>query len=187
MPDQTIRPEGPVAPPPRPQTSVWAKIGGTGLAVIGTEITVGVLHPEAAESIAIADAAVPVIAALVLLTVIVRGSEQTVSRVFRLLRCVCNRPEPTAPDSPMSKPAPPAGQPSIQVTAAVGPGLNGDPASSAGNDLIASQPATPRECKVLSRRCRRRRPGSACHPARPAAAEPGSSAGENPSPGGVMP
>jgi hypothetical protein len=126
MPDQTIRPEGPVAPPPRPQTSVWAKIAGPGLAVIGTEITVGVLHPKAAESIAIADAAVPVIAALVLFTVIVRGSEQTVSRVFRLLRWVCNRPEPTAPDSPMSK--------------------------------LAPQPAVPRECKVLSQRCRRQRP-----------------------------
>jgi hypothetical protein len=52
-----------------------------------------------AEALAIADVSIPVILLFLLLAVIVRGSQQTCDRVFRLLRWITNRSEPSAPDS----------------------------------------------------------------------------------------
>jgi hypothetical protein len=106
---------------PQPRTPGWVKLG-TGLAVIGAEITESVLHPVAAEGLAIADAAIPLIVGLILFTTIVLGTTETVDRIFRLLRWVTNRPEPTAPPA--------------------------NPAPSAGNDLIARQAATLHEFDV---------------------------------------
>jgi hypothetical protein len=85
------------APPRRPRTSGWVGLG-TSLAVIGAEITESVLHPKVAEGLAIADVAIPLIAASILFITIVWGSPETVDRVFRLLRWIANRPEPAAPD-----------------------------------------------------------------------------------------
>ena len=93
MSDLTPRPVGSATPPPRPRTSGWVKLG-TGLAVIGAEITESVLHPAAAEAVGIADTAIPLIVGLILFTTIVRGSPETVERVFRLLRWIANRPGP---------------------------------------------------------------------------------------------
>jgi hypothetical protein len=163
MRDLRPQPAGSATPPPRPPSSGWVKLG-TGLAVIGAEITESVLHPAAAVPLEITDAAIPVISGLILLTTIVFGSAETVERVFRLLRWIRNRPEPAAPDSP-------------------GP--------SAGNDLMAQQAATVHEFDVSPSRRRRHGSGRWRHPARPAApAEPGrgprppgpsSAAGEPPS------
>jgi hypothetical protein len=47
--------------------------------------------------LALADIVVPVTVALVLLTAILCGSEQTCERVFRLLRWITGQPEPPAP------------------------------------------------------------------------------------------
>jgi hypothetical protein len=47
--------------------------------------------------LAVADLAVPVIIALVMLAAILRGSGETCERAFRLLRWVTSRPEPPAP------------------------------------------------------------------------------------------
>lgn len=57
----------------------------------------GYLHPALGVVLAIADIAIPVLIAAVLLTVILCGSKETYERVFRLLRWIVNRPEPPAP------------------------------------------------------------------------------------------
>ena len=149
MSELTPGPAASAAPPPRSRTSGWVKLG-TGLAVIGAQITESVLHPEVAEALAIADAAIPLIVGLILFTTIVRGSTETVERVFRLLRWITNRPEPTAPGSLTSSqsPAAAAEHPSAQITASIGPISSANPGPSAGNDPIARQAATLHEFDV---------------------------------------
>ena len=142
MSDLTPGPIGSSAPPPRPRASGWVKLG-TGLTVIGAEITESVLHPEVAEGLAIADVAIPLIVGLILLILIVRGSPETVERVFRLLRWITNRPEPTAPGSPENSqsPAEAAEHPSAQITV-ISPALSTNADPSAEDGLIALQAAT---------------------------------------------
>jgi hypothetical protein len=148
MPDLTPRPASSATPPSPPRTPGWVKLG-TGLAVIGAEITESVLHPAAAEALGIADAAIPLIVGLILFTTIVRGSPQTAERIFRLLRWIANRPEPTAPGSPSSQsPAAAAEHPSAQETAGISPAPSANPAPSAGNDLTARQAAALHEFDV---------------------------------------
>jgi hypothetical protein len=85
--------------PTRRQAAGWAKLGA-GLAIVVAEVLEGAMHPALAETLAIADLAIPVACMLVVFVVITRGSEQTCERVFRLLRWITNRSEPAAPDSP---------------------------------------------------------------------------------------
>jgi hypothetical protein len=47
--------------------------------------------------LAAADVVVPLTVALVMLAAILRGSDQTCERVFRLPRWIANRPEPPGP------------------------------------------------------------------------------------------
>lgn len=148
MSDLTPTPTGSSAPPPRPRTSGWVKLG-TGLAVIGAEITESVLHPEVAEGLAIADVAIPLIVGLILFITIVRGSRETVERIFRLLRWITNRPEPTAPGSPTnSQPSAAAAEhPSAQITV-TSPALPTDAGPSAADHLRALQAPALREFDV---------------------------------------
>jgi len=119
---------------------------GIGLAVIGAEITESVLHPAVAEVLAITDAAIPLIVGLIVFTAIVRGKEETVDKVFRLLRWIRNQPEPAAPNSPNSQsPAAQAEHPSAK--AGIGPATPANPGPS-GNDLIARQTAALHEFDV---------------------------------------
>jgi hypothetical protein len=55
------------------------------------------MHPAIGIALAIADISVPLAAAAVVLAVILRGSDQTCERIFRLLRWIANRPEPSPP------------------------------------------------------------------------------------------
>jgi len=55
------------------------------------------LHPRLGEVFATADIVVPLVIALILLAAILRGSNQTCERVFRLLRWIANQPEPPGP------------------------------------------------------------------------------------------
>jgi hypothetical protein len=95
QPDQPSPPSGPAAGSARL---------GTCLGLAAAEIVAGVLHPALAEALAIADLAIPSLAALIVFTVIVRGSAETCNRVFRLLRWIAGRPEPTAPAIPGEAP-----------------------------------------------------------------------------------
>ena len=73
-----------------------AVTGGAG--VLGAEGVASYLHPVMGEVLAVTGIAVPLAIALTLLAAILAGSEQTVERVFRLLRWTANRPEPPAPE-----------------------------------------------------------------------------------------
>ena len=55
------------------------------------------IHPPLGEALAVTDLAVTVVVALALLVAILRGSEETCERAFRLLRWIANRPEPQGP------------------------------------------------------------------------------------------
>lgn len=110
MSDLTPRPASSATPPSPPRTPGWVKLG-TGLAVIGAEITESVLHPAAAEALGIADAAIPLIVGLILFTTIVRGSPQTTERIFG-----CCAGSPTGQSRPpqiLLALSPPRRQPSI--------------------------------------------------------------------------
>lgn len=74
----------------------WRKLG-PGTTALGAQGALGYLHPGLGVALAIADVAIPVLIAIVLLTVILCGSKETYERVFRLLRWIVNRPEPPAP------------------------------------------------------------------------------------------
>jgi len=87
----------------RHPTAGWVKLG-TVLAIVAAEITEGVLHPVLAVGLGIADVCIPLIAGLTVFVVVVRGSAQTVDRVFRLLRWVTNRPEPAFPKTSGPRP-----------------------------------------------------------------------------------
>lgn len=73
------------------------RILGTGVGVLGSEGVAGILHPALGEALAAADVAVSLAIVMVLLAAVLRGSDQTCDRVFRLLRWITNRPEPAAP------------------------------------------------------------------------------------------
>jgi len=88
---------------------------GTGLAVIGAESAVSILHPAAAVGLAIAVVAIPLIVGLILFTTILLGSSASVERVFRLLRWIANRPESAAPGSSGSQSPTTAEHPSAQT------------------------------------------------------------------------
>jgi hypothetical protein len=75
-----------------------------GAGILGSEGLAGTLHPALGEALATADVVVPLAIALVLLTAILLGSDQTCERVFRLLRWAANRPEPAAPARRRSAP-----------------------------------------------------------------------------------
>jgi hypothetical protein len=70
-------------------------VGTAGLAPPGGLVT---LMPTV-DWVKVAVAAVVALAAIaaIVLTVVLRGSDQTVERVFRLLRWAANRPEPQTP------------------------------------------------------------------------------------------
>jgi hypothetical protein len=93
------------SPPPQPTlpdrspASGWRKLGA-GAGILGAEGAIGYLHPALGETLAAADILVPLIIALILITAILRGSDQTCERTFRLLRWITNRPEPPAPPQP---------------------------------------------------------------------------------------
>jgi len=86
-------------PATRHRAAGWAKLG-TGLGVLAAEGAADYLHPALSAALTVADVAIPVILVLIVFAVVVRGSQQTCDRVFRLLRWITNRPEPPAPASP---------------------------------------------------------------------------------------
>jgi hypothetical protein len=86
----------------RPQPGHGRRPGGlrrlwAGAGALSAEGAAGWLHPAVGMGLALADIVVPVTVALVLLTAILCGSEQTCERVFRLLRWITGQPEPPAP------------------------------------------------------------------------------------------
>ena len=166
MSDLKTGPANSAEPPPRPRTSGWAKFGA-GLAVVAAEIIESLLHPAAAEPLEIADAALPLIAGLILFITVVRGSAETVERVFRLLRWVRSSPEPPAPDIRISLPPATAEDSCPRTTAAVIPALGADPVSSPDGELDARQTAALRRFAVPPPWCRKGA-GSRRHTAKPA-------------------
>jgi hypothetical protein len=70
---------------------------GAGVGTLGAEGAVGYLYAPLGAALAAADVIVPLAVGLILLVAILRGSNETYERVFRLLRWVTNRPEPPAP------------------------------------------------------------------------------------------
>jgi hypothetical protein len=101
-----VSPPGP-EPSTRNRAAGWAKLG-TGLGIIAAEAAEEALHPGLAEALAIADLAIPAVTLLIVFAVIIRGSQQTCERVFRLLRWITNRPEPAAPEPAASAAASPS-------------------------------------------------------------------------------
>jgi hypothetical protein len=63
------------------------------------EITVSCVRPELAVVMAVVDASAGLIIATVVAILIVRGSDRTWERTFRLLRWAANRAEPPGPAS----------------------------------------------------------------------------------------
>jgi hypothetical protein len=88
-----------------PRLVPW-RVLGTGAAVVAGEGVAAYLQPALREALAAADIVTPLAIVIVLITVILRGSNQTVDRVFRLLRWISNRPEPPAPQPPLSQARP---------------------------------------------------------------------------------
>lgn len=79
----------------------WQMLGvGAGIV---TESVASFLHPALGEVLAAADIIVPLAIGLILLTAILRGSDRTCERAFRLLRWITNRPEPPAPQWSLSR------------------------------------------------------------------------------------
>jgi hypothetical protein len=103
MPDPS-RPSGPPLadgvgyqqPPGRNRAAGWAKLGAS-LGIVGAEGTADYLHPTLIGVLALVDI-IPLVVVLIVFIVIVKGSERTCERTFRLLRWIVNRPEPPAPD-----------------------------------------------------------------------------------------
>ena len=70
---------------------------GAGAGLFGGEGLAACLHPALGEVLAAADVIVPLAVALILLAAILRGSDRTCNRVFRLLRWLDGQPEPPTP------------------------------------------------------------------------------------------
>jgi hypothetical protein len=114
-----------VSSSPRQPVPWRALIAAAGIA--GGEGTAEIVRPELGEALALIDVIGPMMIALILITAILRGSDETVDRVFRLLRWAVNRPEPEAPAS--------SGR----------PGRSGKSAKSATNAaIVAPRPASPK-------------------------------------------
>jgi hypothetical protein len=64
---------------------------------LSTEALFSLTHPWIGEILTIAQIMIPLIGALVLLIILLWGSDERCDRVFRLLRWATNRPEPAAP------------------------------------------------------------------------------------------
>ena len=84
----------PKPPSARHPGAGWCKLGA---GLLGTQGAVAYLYPAFGEILAIADIIIPLIVALILVTAILLGGDQTCERVFRLLRWIVNRPEPPGP------------------------------------------------------------------------------------------
>ncbi len=75
-----------------PETRAW---GSAALGVgIGADASLTFLGRDLGAIIALTEIAVPAIIALAVLVAVLRGSENTCERAFRLLRWLANRPEP---------------------------------------------------------------------------------------------
>lgn len=85
----------PLPRPVRSQATTWSLLAGLG--VLGTEGAAGYLRPALGITLAAAEVAGVLFIALILLTAILRGSDKTCERAFRILRCATNRAEPPAP------------------------------------------------------------------------------------------
>lgn len=78
----------------------WWRFGAAGGGFAVLQGTTSYMHPSIGIALAITDISVPLAAAVVLVVAILSGSDQTCERVFRLLRWIANRPEPSAPEHP---------------------------------------------------------------------------------------
>lgn len=87
----------------------WRTVG-MGAGFFGSESLTAYLHPAFGETLVAADIVGPLAIAVTVLIVILRGSNQTVERIFRLLRWIANRPEPPAPGPSQGAPLPDARQ-----------------------------------------------------------------------------
>src|SRR5579863_8283574 len=81
----------------RAPLSAMSKLSIGGAGVLGA----GYLYRPLGAVLAAVTVLVPRAIALVLLGAIMRGSDQTCERIFRLLRWITNRPEPPPPGSPL--------------------------------------------------------------------------------------
>lgn len=73
------------------------KAAAVGVGTLSTEALFSLTHPWIGEILTIAQIMIPLIGALVLLIIILWGSDERCDRVFRLLRWATNRPEPAEP------------------------------------------------------------------------------------------
>jgi hypothetical protein len=85
--------------PRRASVSRMASRLGIGVGALGAEGIAAYLRPVVGVILVVADVAVPTLVGIILLVAILRGSQDTCDRVFRLLRWIANRPEPPAPTS----------------------------------------------------------------------------------------
>jgi hypothetical protein len=105
MPTTNTRRADPLSALGRSPAPGWRKLSA-GAGILGAEAAAGYLHPALGETLAIADILIPLIIGLILITAILRGSDQTCERTFRLLRWITNRPEPPAPPHPRAQAKP---------------------------------------------------------------------------------
>ena len=82
-----------------PLSAAW-KLGIGSAGILGAGSGAGYLYRPLGAALATIVVLVPLAIALVLLGAIMRGSNQTCERIFRLLRWLTNRPEPPPPGSP---------------------------------------------------------------------------------------
>lgn len=74
-----------------------AQVLGVGAGTLGAQGVICLTHPWIGVILTAAEVTVPLIGALVLLVVILSGSDKTCDRAFRLLRWAVDRPEPATP------------------------------------------------------------------------------------------
>jgi hypothetical protein len=77
---------------------LWKLGAGTGW--FSVQGIASYLRPTFGECLAIADLSILAVVSLGLVVAILRGSDQTCERAFRLLRWITNRPEPPRPEAP---------------------------------------------------------------------------------------
>jgi hypothetical protein len=76
-----------------------------GAGILGGESAAVFARPALGEVLVAVDVIGPLVIALILLAAILRGSDRTVERAFRLLRWAVNRPEPAAPPASVERPS----------------------------------------------------------------------------------